>query len=226
MQNTIRHAQIKGENKQHKYEKLIEVLFTADRSLLLPGGASAQRAILALKSVTDIVDGDRPAQEEFLENLHRAAQALQVSVVLSHILTSQPRMMCRDAAKRLRLGTLCLGSPVECQSRPIARMQLRRPDNCVLCVQDVNLSRAGICGGQGHQGSLTQPPTLLMCCSEHLPAWSRNCGERQWRLCKCLVDMTQASDMCHASSDTLRHTLIVAERACKCLQTRERQLMS
>ncbi|CAL8471455.1 g10997 [Coccomyxa elongata] len=32
---------------------------------------------LALKSITDIVDGDRPPQEEFLENLHAAAQALQ-----------------------------------------------------------------------------------------------------------------------------------------------------
>ena len=33
---------------------------------------------IALKSITDIVDGDRPAQEEFLENLHSAAKALQV----------------------------------------------------------------------------------------------------------------------------------------------------
>ena len=36
---------------------------------------------LALKSITDIVDGDRPPQEEFLENLHRAAQALQARAV-------------------------------------------------------------------------------------------------------------------------------------------------
>ena len=35
---------------------------------------------LALKAITDIVDGDRPAQEEFLENLHAAAKALQVRV--------------------------------------------------------------------------------------------------------------------------------------------------
>lgn len=32
----------------------------------------------ALKSVTDIVDGDRPPQEEFLENLEKAAHALKV----------------------------------------------------------------------------------------------------------------------------------------------------
>ncbi len=38
---------------------------------------------LAVKSITDIVDGDRPPQEEFLENLHAAAQALQVSSFLS-----------------------------------------------------------------------------------------------------------------------------------------------
>lgn len=38
---------------------------------------------LALKSITDIVDGDRPPQEEFLENLHAAAQALQVSAATS-----------------------------------------------------------------------------------------------------------------------------------------------
>ena len=34
--------------------------------------------LFALKSVTDIVDGDRPAQEEFLENLSKAANALKV----------------------------------------------------------------------------------------------------------------------------------------------------
>lgn len=33
--------------------------------------------VFCIKSVTDIVDGDRPAQEEFLENLHKAADALQ-----------------------------------------------------------------------------------------------------------------------------------------------------
>lgn len=38
---------------------------------------------IALKSITDIVDGDRPAQEEFLENLHSAAKALQVCVPFS-----------------------------------------------------------------------------------------------------------------------------------------------
>eukprot|EP01036_Dinobryon_divergens_P032370 gene32371-41942_t len=32
---------------------------------------------LALKIVTDIVDGDRPSHEEFLENLHHAAVSLQ-----------------------------------------------------------------------------------------------------------------------------------------------------
>lgn len=34
----------------------------------------------ALKSITDIVDGDRPPQEEFLENLQRAAHALKVNL--------------------------------------------------------------------------------------------------------------------------------------------------
>ena len=34
--------------------------------------------VLALKSITDIVDGDRPPQEEFLENLGKAALALKV----------------------------------------------------------------------------------------------------------------------------------------------------
>ena len=40
-----------------------------------------------IKSVTDIVDGDRPAAEEFLENLHKAADALQkiVPTVLEFI---------------------------------------------------------------------------------------------------------------------------------------------
>lgn len=35
--------------------------------------------LLALKSITDIVDGDRPPQEEFLDNLQQAAHALKVS---------------------------------------------------------------------------------------------------------------------------------------------------
>ena len=39
---------------------------------------------LALKAITDIVDGERPAQEEFLENLHMAAQALQVGYEVLH----------------------------------------------------------------------------------------------------------------------------------------------
>jgi 5'-methylthioadenosine nucleosidase len=32
---------------------------------------------LGLKVVTDIVDGDKPTHEEFLENLHTAAVSLQ-----------------------------------------------------------------------------------------------------------------------------------------------------
>ncbi|PRW33190.1 5 -methylthioadenosine S-adenosylhomocysteine nucleosidase 2 [Chlorella sorokiniana] len=36
--------------------------------------------VFCIKSVTDIVDGERPAQEEFLENLHKAAGALQAVV--------------------------------------------------------------------------------------------------------------------------------------------------
>ena len=34
--------------------------------------------LFALKSITDIVDGDRPPQEEFLENLGKASVALKV----------------------------------------------------------------------------------------------------------------------------------------------------
>jgi len=36
--------------------------------------------MFCIKSVTDIVDGGRPAQDEFLENLHKAADALQAIV--------------------------------------------------------------------------------------------------------------------------------------------------
>lgn len=36
--------------------------------------------MLAIKSVTDIVDGDKPAQEEFLENLHKSSAALQEAI--------------------------------------------------------------------------------------------------------------------------------------------------
>jgi len=37
--------------------------------------------MVALKAVTDIVDGERPAHEEFMENLHKAADALQEALV-------------------------------------------------------------------------------------------------------------------------------------------------
>ncbi|PNH12454.1 5'-methylthioadenosine/S-adenosylhomocysteine nucleosidase 1 [Tetrabaena socialis] len=43
--------------------------------------------LLCVKAVTDIVDGDRPTGEEFLENLHAAAAALQATLprVLSYL---------------------------------------------------------------------------------------------------------------------------------------------
>lgn len=37
----------------------------------------AQVPVIALKVVTDIVDGGRPSHEEFLENLHAASRSLQ-----------------------------------------------------------------------------------------------------------------------------------------------------
>lgn len=42
---------------------------------------------LGVKVVTDIVDGDRPTQEEFLENLHTAAERLQNALpkVIEHV---------------------------------------------------------------------------------------------------------------------------------------------
>jgi 5'-methylthioadenosine nucleosidase len=36
-----------------------------------------KKPMFCVKAVTDIVDGDKPTQEEFLENLHAAAAALQ-----------------------------------------------------------------------------------------------------------------------------------------------------
>ena len=42
---------------------------------------------LAVKAITDIVDGDRTSAEEFTENLQKAAQALQEAVprVLAYV---------------------------------------------------------------------------------------------------------------------------------------------
>ena len=37
---------------------------------------------IALKVITDIVDGSRPTHEEFMENLGSAAKALQVALPL------------------------------------------------------------------------------------------------------------------------------------------------
>ena len=33
-----------------------------------------------VKVITDIVDGDRPTEDEFMENLHKAATSLQASM--------------------------------------------------------------------------------------------------------------------------------------------------
>jgi 5'-methylthioadenosine nucleosidase len=42
---------------------------------------------LGVKVVTDIVDGHRPTQDEFLENLHKAAASLQDALpkVIQHV---------------------------------------------------------------------------------------------------------------------------------------------
>ena len=47
--------------------------------------------MFCVKSVTDIVDGERPAAEEFLENLHHAADSLQATL---------PRVLAFIAGKR------------------------------------------------------------------------------------------------------------------------------
>eukprot|EP00548_Thalassiothrix_antarctica_P003561 CAMPEP_0194144740 /NCGR_PEP_ID=MMETSP0152-20130528/13752_1 /TAXON_ID=1049557 /ORGANISM="Thalassiothrix antarctica, Strain L6-D1" /LENGTH=256 /DNA_ID=CAMNT_0038844713 /DNA_START=55 /DNA_END=825 /DNA_ORIENTATION=- len=46
-----------------------------------------QKPYLGIKVVTDIVDGDRPTQDEFMENLGAAAKSLQVALpkVLTHV---------------------------------------------------------------------------------------------------------------------------------------------
>ena len=49
----------------YSFEKVIKVMSNIDESL---------------KVVTDIVDGDRPTQEEFLENLGAAAKSLQLAL--------------------------------------------------------------------------------------------------------------------------------------------------
>lgn len=47
----------------------------------------------SIKVVTDIVDGSRPTEQEFLENLHRAAQSLERSL---------PKVLDFVAGKSLR----------------------------------------------------------------------------------------------------------------------------
>lgn len=74
---------------------------------------------LAIKSITDIVDGDRPPQEEFLENLHAAAQALQACLPLSTLLQSMISshvndvclcisLQCSPSFHSLKLALFCL----------------------------------------------------------------------------------------------------------------------
>jgi 5'-methylthioadenosine nucleosidase len=46
-----------------------------------------KKPYLGVKVVTDIVDGDRPTQDEFMENLHKAAESLQDALpkVIEHV---------------------------------------------------------------------------------------------------------------------------------------------
>ena len=41
----------------------------------------SETPFFALKSVTDIVDGDKPSGDEFMENLHKAAAHLKEAVI-------------------------------------------------------------------------------------------------------------------------------------------------
>lgn len=76
---------------------------------------------LALKAITDIVDGDRPAQEEFLENLHAAAKALQVCVLAHYsaheTLHTCDLMSCRS--ERLPCGAAGLHACLCCSMHEI-----------------------------------------------------------------------------------------------------------
>lgn len=73
--------------------------------------------LLALKSVTDIVDGNRPAQEEFLENLATAARALQACAhrdicALSNLQLNATKCDLRRLA--LQLAQRCLTCILAC----------------------------------------------------------------------------------------------------------------
>jgi 5'-methylthioadenosine nucleosidase len=69
-----------------------------DMTLSLQGSGFAWVAatlgvpFIGIKAITDLVDGGRPSQEEFMENLHTAAAALQRVV---------PEVVTFAAGKRL-----------------------------------------------------------------------------------------------------------------------------
>eukprot|EP00193_Tetraselmis_chui_P013498 CAMPEP_0177789684 /NCGR_PEP_ID=MMETSP0491_2-20121128/22908_1 /TAXON_ID=63592 /ORGANISM="Tetraselmis chuii, Strain PLY429" /LENGTH=250 /DNA_ID=CAMNT_0019311619 /DNA_START=1 /DNA_END=753 /DNA_ORIENTATION=- len=75
-------------NRFDQLDKDIETMVANDAAVKEMEGAAvawscslSRTPFFCLKSVTDIVDGDKPSQEEFLENLHTAAVHLQDAVV-------------------------------------------------------------------------------------------------------------------------------------------------
>ena len=119
---------------------------------------------LALKAITDIVDGERPAQEEFLENLHMAAQALQVKEVILyvyHFLSWAQLLLSATISVRGHAAAVGLLSRQPCEDC-----------HCDLLVRtgcDVPCGR--VCGGQAHQGLVMRAPGLLWH-EMALPAWN------------------------------------------------------
>ena len=73
----------------HRY-RFMHVLVESDLSQMIcavdtyrhcePTAEGRRQPLVAIKVVTDIVDGDKPSHEEFLENLATAAQSLQKTV--------------------------------------------------------------------------------------------------------------------------------------------------
>ena len=96
--------------------------------------------LLALKAVTDIVDGDRPAQEEFLENLVTAARALQACAPSGCLRDREHQQTRHDVARVLwscRSGQSCLHCMFALTDTYANAVDTFGYDKCSMPVQDM-----------------------------------------------------------------------------------------
>ncbi|PSC71393.1 Ribosome production factor 1 isoform A [Micractinium conductrix] len=107
--------------------------------------------MFCIKSITDIVDGDRPAQDEFLENLHKSADALQRAAAAAGF-----------GARRALRGSVAAIPAAPRRCRPAQRPVAPRCTASVDVHELVRRAGAAISGSNGASNGASGAGTVAM----------------------------------------------------------------